>query len=190
MSNVNLKTGIRFGVISARSVPDLEDTIITSGDNLTYNAWRSGLVDELQSAMSDAQGGDISTLVGFIRENAPYYVRNEAGTRVEKILADQDGSELSKYDAGDILDSLNICENYENDGDEYSYTDSDGNQFLMSQLGGANLIWCIFSNRIVKVDSLCSPCVPNAGDLDTDEDEDGYECYGLPEQWKESKETD
>jgi hypothetical protein len=73
---------------------------------------------------------------------------------------------------------------------EYSLEDSSGNQFLLGYLGGAPLIWCIKTDTIVYVKSLCSPCVPNAGDLDSGitTEHNGYACYGIPAQYLEDVE--
>lgn len=49
-------------------------------------------------------------------------------------------------------------------------------------LGGALLIW-IFESPLRTNANLCSPCVPNCGDLDS-LNPDGYECYTVPEDWK------
>lgn len=74
-----------------------------------------------------------------------------------------------------------IYEVYE---EEYSHTDADGNQFLLGYLGGAPLIWCIKTDKIAHARE-CSPCVPNAGDLNNQE-EGGFECYGVPDTYLET----
>jgi len=48
-------------------------------------------------------------------------------------------------------------------------------------LGGAPLVWVLKSPHTTRARE-CSPCVPNAGDLDS-LDEGGFECYTLPEDW-------
>jgi len=42
-------------------------------------------------------------------------------------------------------------------------------------------LWVFHSPAIVTA-RLCSPCVPNCGDLDS-LDENGHECYGVPSEW-------
>jgi len=94
------------------------------------------------------------------------------------------------YDYGENLTRLGLNEQFGDNECEYGYVDSDGNQFLLGYLGGSPLIWCIKTNTIVYVKSLCSPCVPNAGDLDsglTDE-HNGYACYGVPTHYLENEE--
>lgn len=62
----------------------------------------------------------------------------------------------------------------------------DDMQLMMSYLGGAPLVWVIKSPHRTST-RLCSPCVPNAGDLDA-KDKGGceggfFECYDLPADW-------
>lgn len=49
-------------------------------------------------------------------------------------------------------------------------------------LGGGQLVW-IFKSPFLTKAKLCSPCVPNAGDLNNP-DVDGYECYDVPNDWR------
>lgn len=57
----------------------------------------------------------------------------------------------------------------------------EGVRYEISWLGGAPLLWVLESPVISKA-RLCSPCCPNAGDLNS-LDDDGYECYGIPADW-------
>ena len=57
----------------------------------------------------------------------------------------------------------------------------DGVRGQTTWLGGAMLVWVFHSPHIANV-SLCSPCVPNCGDLDSTGD---YECYDVPPTWRE-----
>jgi len=58
----------------------------------------------------------------------------------------------------------------------------DGVKGQTTWLGGALLVWVFESPNIVKAD-LCSPCVPNCGNLDSF-NSDGYECYNVPDDWR------
>lgn len=49
-------------------------------------------------------------------------------------------------------------------------------------LGGAMLVW-IFNSPFTASAKLCSPCVPDCGDLDK-RDPWGYECYDVPKDWR------
>lgn len=63
------------------------------------------------------------------------------------------------------------------------YEDSDGNKFQLHYLGGCPTIYCIKTDKITHVRRLCSPCVPNAGDLDSGFHANGHECYGVPDKY-------
>jgi hypothetical protein len=69
-----------------------------------------------------------------------------------------------------------FSDGYYEDDDTYSAT-IDGISVQTSSLG----LWVFQSPTIVKA-RLCSPCVPNCGDLNTI-DANGHECYGLPVEW-------
>ena len=58
----------------------------------------------------------------------------------------------------------------------------EGVKYCTSWLGGALHFW-IFESPRIGLYSECSPCCPNAGDLDSPND-DGVECYDVPEGWR------
>jgi hypothetical protein len=70
---------------------------------------------------------------------------------------------------------------WEGDEDSYELETEDGLKLGLSYLGGAPLVWVFESPHTTRA-RLCSPCVPNAGDLDN-RDPNGEECYTLPDDW-------
>ena len=58
----------------------------------------------------------------------------------------------------------------------------EGVKYRTSWLGGALHFW-IFESPRIGLYSECSPCCPNAGNLDSPND-DGVECYDVPEGWR------
>ena len=70
------------------------------------------------------------------------------------------------------------------DGDEEQYRlETDGMILELSYLGGAPLVWVLKSPHKRSVRE-CSPCCPNAGDLDSPvEPGEGIVCYDLPHDW-------
>lgn len=137
LPNMDLETGIRYGVISIHSLADgVLGDIMTNGENLTYEEARSEFEKETRRR---------------------YFGRN----------ADK---------AEELLEEWN--EFYESSEDTYRY-ESDG---VTVQTSGESNLWVFMSPTIVKA-RLCSPCYPNAGDLDTLDPENGYETYGLPADW-------
>ena len=55
----------------------------------------------------------------------------------------------------------------------------EGVMYRTTWLGGAPML-CVFKSPYVTKCSVCSPCVPGAGDLDSPGD---YEAYGVPVTW-------
>ena len=96
-----------------------------------------------------------------VQEECPDFDENEAEIEVEKRLERE--SECIQIDEPTLA---GICE---------------GVRYEISWLGGAPLLWVLESPVISKA-RLCSPCCPNAGDLNS-LDDDGYECYGIPADW-------
>lgn len=73
------------------------------------------------------------------------------------------------------------------DADESVYSLAvDGMRLQASCLGGAYLVW-VFESPHTTYASVCSPCVPNAGDLNNKHDT-GIVCYDLPQEWYASSE--
>jgi len=119
MSNVNPKTGIRFGVVALNSLEDwVFDEFFHDGTNVSYKA------------------------------------------ALEEFEGDED--------------------DFEYEGDEDSYElEKDGLSLGLSTLGGAYNVWVFESPHTAK-HALCSPCCPNAGDIDSPGD---FPCYTLPDDW-------
>lgn len=66
----------------------------------------------------------------------------------------------------------------------------EGIEYQIGWLGGAPLLW-VMKSPVKTFARLCSPCVPNAGDLDNvyegdpNEYNPGYsECYDVPADWR------
>ena len=74
---------------------------------------------------------------------------------------------------------------YEADEECYEL-EADGMRLELSYLGGAAIVFVLESPHIGQARE-CSPCVPNAGDLDNRE-RGGFDCYSLPAEWFRSVE--
>lgn len=57
----------------------------------------------------------------------------------------------------------------------------DGVKYMISWLGGVPLLW-VFESPVTGRFNLCSPCVPNACNLDSP-NPGGYEGYMVPADW-------
>jgi len=133
-TNVNPITGIRYGMISLRSLHDeVWEEIMQNGTNLSYEeAWKE------------------------------YKAENE-------LTEDHDDIEDHRQEFSD-----GYC------GDEDIYEGVyEGVSYRTSSHFG---LWVFHSPHVSKA-RLCSPCVPNCGDLDSLV-ENGYECYDVPPDWR------
>lgn len=186
-TNVNPETNIRYGVAQGNNFPDLVDHIMQNGNDLAYDYFVSEIKSSFNGyVVAEDDREDIKAAIESIVKDLPLYPdldNDDIEDMINEVLEPSSDESL-----GDRLYDL-ICDNlqYENDSDSSSYELEEGDcKYALSSLGGAYLIWVYQSPNIVYVRSLCSPCVPNAGDLDsglTDSD-NGYECYGIPEDWQ------
>jgi hypothetical protein len=84
-------------------------------------------------------------------------------------------------------DAINrFGENYEHDEPVHEFI-LNGVKGRTTWLGGALHVW-IFDSPYLTHRGLCSPCVPNCGDLDSKfNDEGGYKCYDVPPDWRDEE---
>ncbi len=108
-------------------------------------------------------------------KEAAVEIGNEVNALVEEGLIDEDDVDR---EMDERLCDLNIEEPIIEGACE-------GVLYRTSWLGGALHFWIFESHRIGKY-NLCSPCAPNAGNLDCP-NENGYECYDVPEGWRENE---
>lgn len=151
--NIDPNTGIRFGVVDGKSVPDLLDDILTFGENLSYDDYMQHVEEQLRAAESLEE----------IRDLVPY----DPETPLEFPLCEEKIEELMEL----------IAENYEPREDEYELVfPEDDEHYLLTYLGGAPLIFVCKSKFVTRCRG-CSPCVPNGGDLDSPVEENGVIAY-------------
>lgn len=124
------------------------------------------LVDELWYT----HGTDLSY------EEAVRELRNEVNAEVEAGELDEDDfdSELDLRVERIQIDEPTIEGVYE------------GVQYHISWLGGAPLLW-VFESPHINPHAQCSPCVPGAGDLDSEGD---VLCYDVPDDWRHHDHSD
>ena len=83
---------------------------------------------------------------------------------------------IKEYPDGEDVD------NYYND-EPYIEGEMEKVKYATSWLGGALHFW-IFQSPYKTQCALCSPCVPNAGDLDNTGDEYVDVAYDVPKEWR------
>lgn len=184
-ANINERTGIPYGVISAHRVPYLYEQITQEGEDLTHQEGQHDLLDRLllmlddldvPGAYLDITRGDeriifaqkLGTLQELFRDGIQR-AWGEVPTRVLDSTLDLVDIESGAFDpeevANHLLGELNELDSHEDSG-EHDYQYQSGQyQYRLSHLGGAPLIWVV-SSPYVTYCRTCSPCVPNAGDLD------------------------
>ena len=155
-ANINSETGIPYGVVNGNAVPNLLDDIFSNGDSLSYAALKAELSGKIAGALADAIGDHC-----------------------------HNGAELVKrgVDCDEIVDSLldsGLNDNIQFEEEDFSYADGEA-KYLLGWLGGAPLVWVVDSPYLAYAPG-CSPCVPNAGNLDdiAGADECGTLCYCCP----------
>ncbi len=86
------------------------------------------------------------------------------------------------FDADEVVQDFN--DNYQNDEPTIE-GEYEGTLYTIVHLGGAPLLYVRLSSHIVDDAPECSPCVPNAGDLDSylAGGRGNARCYSVPADW-------
>ena len=157
VANIHSETGIPYGVVNGHTVPYLHEEIFTSGDSTTFAAYKTELADAIRAA-----------LAGVVEERTG----KESAARI------LDRLDFAEW-AENILDSgLNDSLEFEEEEYDHTETTPDGKvSYHLGYLGGAPLVWILESPYVTQAPH-CSPCVPNAGDLDNMGS--GAYCYCPP----------
>lgn len=82
----------------------------------------------------------------------------------------------------ELDDTIESMSNQWYDDEPVHEFEMDGVKGRTTWLGGALHIW-VFESPVISKARLCSPCVPNCGDLDS-LSESGEECYDVPKDWR------
>ncbi len=180
--NIDPETGIRYGVINANSVdPFALDDIVRLGIDEIYEelcAEIESVVDE-ELANLRAYGpvyNIVNALLARLSDVIPY------STQLEKALVAQVEEVDTEHCRDVIIEWLEneLSDSYEAQDTVYRY-EEDGYKILF--LTGSNNLMVLKSPYTTAV-RLCSPCYPNAGDLDSP-DTKGFEAYALEPDWFE-----
>jgi len=178
MTNCDSK-GVRYGTIYLNSLdPDV-------ADELFYGPQATNLSEQLAYE-------ELKSEIELDAESIEEEVRITAAERDYAMLSNDRYMEyeveaaykrLGYNDRDDYIDTRLELESQDMQIEEPTISGTlDGVKYEISWLGGAPLLFVLESPVISKA-KLCSPCVPNAGDLNS-LDDDSYECYGVPEEWR------
>jgi len=178
MTNCDSK-GVRYGTIYLNSLdPDVADELFYGSQATNLSEQRA--YEELKHKIErDAEGVE-DEIYNEVEDRTPHLVRDD--TYMEDLYTDA-YQRLGYADRDDYIDTRLELEFQDMQIEEPTISGTlEGVKYEISWLGGAPLLFVLESPVISKA-KLCSPCAPNAGDLDS-LDEDGYECYGIPEYWR------
>lgn len=157
--NMDPDTGIRYGTIYLNNL---------DGDTAAY------LFDEGRNVSEDEAIEEIRRWI-----NAEIDQEIEDGRYISDIESDPEWEFERRLDRA--LQNLQIEE-------PTIKGTCDGVEYMITWLGGAPLLWVFKSPFTGKFD-LCSPCVPNACNLDSP-NPDGYEGYTVPADWLPKEESE
>jgi dihydroxyacetone kinase DhaKLM complex PTS-EIIA-like component DhaM len=163
MQNINQKTGIAYGYISARALqPDMVNDLMTGMG-----------VENFRNISEEAMIADIAAK--HRRDTAaiaPAFLDLNGGLSDDEIVDALLANDLLNYE--DL-----ICEEPVIEG---TY---EGVRYVSSWLGGALNFFIVDSPVITSMAAKASPCVPGAGILD---DLDGnVTAYDVPLHWRENQ---
>jgi len=135
---------------------------------ISANSLHSDVIDEIQSRGTDVR-------------------YDEAMKDLREAIKRACSDYMSTCDADEVAELAveNASEDFYDDEPIHEF-EIDGVKGRTTWLGGALLVW-IFESPFQTHAQLCSPCVPNCGDLDhLMSDEGGYPCYDVPPTWRDN----
>ncbi len=141
-SNVDTKTGIRYGLISVNSERLNHDATeyIYEGKNLSFENYQNQVKKELRSALSD-----------YFFDN--HWHNTETGEKEPSRLD-------NAVDAAFEAIEQELSDSYQSDNDTYLY-EKDGYRIQT----GESDFW-VLQSPFYTFAQFCSPCAPGAGNLD------------------------
>lgn len=175
-ANINPDTGIAYGYISANSLhPDIVQELQDNGKDVYYEDALDDYQQDLSinPALQDEACEDAGTKRGDLDEDE---------LRAQALAHIRDRWEGSKWEQ-------HFNDNYQPDEPVHE-GEKDGVKYRTSWLGGALNVW-IFESPFTGRFQECSPCVPNAANLDYPEDRPnacGVLGYDVPPEWRDDTE--
>jgi hypothetical protein len=179
MVNTDTQTGISYGIISANSLmPEALDTVLYNGRDLGYEAYVKERASELASEWRELL--DQVSAIGLTRAcDATDEQREQLPmVQLEGFELHDVRATVSHQYLRQIAKQWAENEDYFNDGPTtYYYCEPNGLALLYDT--DSNYV-TVLSSPLVALCAECSPCYPNAGDLDT---QGCHEAYALPLDW-------
>lgn len=183
------ENGVRYGVIAGNSIDSdvMMSLTVLGGTNVTYdNAYA-----EAKKA-AEAKYDELAEEAEIAASEAGCATEGERERFIEKKLVELLKKECSgePEDKDEFVDLMleQFSDTYQHDEEVYE-GEKDGVKYMVGWLGGGQILW-VMSGTVGSCNSLCSPCVPNAGDLDSGFAQDyslPYPCYVPPADWLRSE---
>ena len=123
----------------------------------------------------------LNSLADWVFDEFFYHGTNLTSAAAEEDFLAEWRADNPDAEEGDEDDALqDFWDDYYCNDEELYRLETDGMILEISYLGGAAMVWVLKSphTRMVRE---CSPCCPNAGDLDSGEG--GVVAYDLPPEW-------
>lgn len=176
MTNINQQTGVRYSCLYLNSLDgDLANDLWMNAENLSEAEAYAELKSEIER---DAESIEEEVRIAIAERD--YAMLSNDRCMEDEVEAAY--NRLGYNDRDDYIDTRLELESERIQIEEPTLAGTcEGVRYEISWLGGAPLLWVLESPVISKA-RLCSPCCPNAGDLNS-LDGDGYECYGIPADW-------
>jgi len=185
MTNTNPTTGIRYGVIAGNSLNTYVLDDLFHGDGAVDLSW--------QDAMAQLKS-ELNMEADLIEEEAEdgFHERHDPREQLESLI-DAAYDKRGYPDRDSFIDGEFEKRSQDIDISEPTIEgEYDGVKYRISWLGGAPLVW-VLEGPTGYCRSLCSPCVPNAADLDSGFEESPrseiaealypWQCYVVPADW-------
>lgn len=196
MQNTNPETGVRFGVIAISSLdPDVAE-LLMYGPDAVDETYEAAYKEEEASANAEVEALLAEAGIAATETDALMSDYDREGF-IERWL-EKEYADLGVIDSDDI-----VAQRLEAFSDMFQCDEPDIRgtyddiEYRVGWLGGAPLLW-VLKGPHGMARSLCSPCIPNAADLDSGfcretevsglQDE-GYFCYVVPSNWLPAQEA-
>lgn len=166
-ANIHEKTGIPYGIISANSLdPDVVYDLMygSQAKNLSWEEYHAEVIREVNRRADEIEES--------VDEGLPFATWGAEVDAKFRELGYRNRLQFVERETEAELEA------YQRD-EETIEGELDGVHYMTSWLGGA-LNFFIFESPVIFAGRQCSPCVPNACDLNSDGD---YEGYGVPADW-------
>lgn len=180
--------GVRYGVISFNALKDWCNEDLFYGNQARDLSWEAA-VEELR-AEARASYDNYLEQAHIAAAEVDHGMGEEDHS---KFLAKWFDEQAVEFDEDDFVSDYMERKGQDVQIDEPVIEgELDGVKYRISWLGGAPLLW-VLEGPLGFAERLCSPCVPNAADLDSGFILEGefndaqhgqdYPCYAVPKEW-------